>query len=297
VYGANTVTEQFELMQTEEERKAGHKSSVWMPKFMYFTKYEAPPPEIQPMSGGDVYKLTVWWDRPHDKDYTGSLKKGGAPMEFAVFISSDGEKIQVLKMIDTTMVSIRHKRSGAHQVRGEMFTIPQRAWHIPSEFERWAKQHDLDPELHLSHLFCEAVKHQEWAAYSMVRVAVTKGDMTAIFGLNANRTGYFFQDRDVEVGPTGYRKRVFHIVRAHERHLPGKVTPIKIHFRGEREFEWAGYHVKITVPGLDHFLPSEVDVGVTDGYWQEPDVSYVDSPEFGKILKDKMNAGFGGHKR
>jgi hypothetical protein len=134
--------------------------------------------------------------------------------------------------------------------------------------------------------------------FSMVRVAVHKDDLTAIFGVNIRRMSYFFQDRDLAFTIKGARKKVFHIVKAHERHYKdGRVVPVRLHFRGEKEFDWAGYHVKITVPGLDHFLLSEVNIGVEDEYWHDPKEKYIYEGQFAKLLVDKMNAGAGGHKR
>jgi hypothetical protein len=291
VYGANSVVEREEL------RRSKGKHWLWIPKFMYFTKYKSPPPEIQPTTGGDVYKLTIWWDRPQDEKAR-KERKGGVPTEFAVFISQDGKSIQILKMIDTEFIPIRRKKASHGYKRGKTFTVPKRAWHIPTEFEMWAKSHNLDPQVHLGHLFCEALKFYEWTNYSVVRVAVHKGDLTATFGVNIRRMSYFFRDRDIHLNVKGHRKKMFHMVRAHERHLAdGKVVPIKIQFRGENEFEWAGYNVKITVPGRDHFMLSELNIGVVDEYWQEKGEKYLSEPEFGKRITKLLDEGVGGWKK
>ena len=58
------------------------------------------------MPGGDVYKLTIWFDRPFDKKY-----KWGRPNEFAVFISQDGSDIKLLRMLETKIVTIPKKHS------------------------------------------------------------------------------------------------------------------------------------------------------------------------------------------
>jgi hypothetical protein len=42
-----------------------------------------------------------------------------------------------------------------------------------------------------------------------------------------------------------------------------------MHFRGVRRFTWAGYKVKITVPGKDHPMLEEVDIGMKDAYWAD----------------------------
>ena len=61
--------------------------SFWIPKFMYFTKYKRPPPTIQSMSGGDHYRMTVWWDCPHNPK---AKQKWGTPQDCSVFVSKDG---------------------------------------------------------------------------------------------------------------------------------------------------------------------------------------------------------------
>jgi hypothetical protein len=127
----------------------------------------------------------------------------------------------------------------------------------------------------------------------MIRVAVTKGDMTAVFGVAIHRTAYFFQDRDYELTEHGTRKRIFHIVRPHTR---ADGTIVKMHFRGARTFHWAGYDVEITVPGLDHFMMNEFEPGTIDSYWLEPGQKYVTQPELGRRLKQQMHQGLGGMK-
>ena len=57
------------------------------------------------------------------------------------------------------------------------------------------------------------------------------------------------------------------MVRGHERNTKNGVSFVKFHFRGERHFTWAGYKVDITVPGKDHFMLPEINVGSSDEYW------------------------------
>lgn len=276
-YGAHSLSEKHELRD-----KIGGKD-LWIPKFMYYMKYNRPPPEIQLISGGDIYKLTIWWDRPQDKH-----RKWGIPEQFAVFVSRDGSDLQILRVLDTTIVKVPKKHSS-----WEFNNIPQRAWHIPRSFDDWAAKLGIDPQLQMKHLFCTAIREQELSNYSMIRVAVTRGDMTAVFGVAVHRTAYFFQDRDYELNEHGTRKRIFHVVRPHIR-ADGSV--VKMHFRGARTFHWAGYEVEITVPGLDHFIINEFNEGTVDSYWLEKGQKYLTEPQFGKWLKDQMHQGLGGMK-
>jgi hypothetical protein len=61
-------------------------------------------------------------------------------------------------------------------------------------------------------------------------------------------SGRLRSDRDVVLNDAGSKRRIFHVVRPHERHLPsGDVRIIKMHHRGMRTFDWNGYAVHITV--------------------------------------------------
>jgi hypothetical protein len=279
VYGADLETEKYELAETKKHSDKG--MILYVPKFMSYTKYAKAPPEIQPMSGGDTYKMTVWWDRPHDPK---SKMKYGSPQEFGIFISRDGKQIAALRMLDTKWIPIREKH------KNHIFHIPQRAWHLPSDYEEWAKLHHENAQEFLARLFCDSVAHQEHAHYSMIRVAATKGDITAVFGVNIRRLAYFFQDRDIELNESGKRKQVFHMVRAYVRQ---DGTAVRFHFRGTRQFTWAGYDVLITVPGRDHLMLNEIDIGATDEYWidEKEQKKFLRWPEVGKKLADAVKRG------
>ncbi len=285
VYGADPETERYEKETKPDSGK--DKMELWVPKFMYFTKYRRPPPEIQMISGGDIYSMTVWWDRPFDKRI-----KYGIPQQFPIFVSRDGSEVVALRCCDTKYIQIRHKTSGADHKRGKTFTVPQRAWHIPGVFEKWAKENGDDAQHFLTELFKETIMRNEMSQYSMTRVAATKGDVTAVFSVNIHRTAYFFQDRDITLGEDGKRRRIFHFVRPHTR-VDG--STVKAHFRGEREFSWAGYDVKITIPGRDHFELTDLDIGSDDEYWlnKKDGKKYLDMPQLGKKLKGWMDEGKG----
>jgi hypothetical protein len=278
-YGADPETERYEIAA-----KGGVKGKdLWVPRFMYFMKYKNPPPEVQLISGGDIYKMTVWWDRADKKKM-----KHGYPQEFPIFVSADGKQVLALRVCDTRKIPVPSKKE-----KDGFFTIPKRAWHIPGEFEEWAKENGDTAQHYLAEVFKDAIYRNEMSQYSMTRITATKDDMAAVFSVNIHRTAYFFQDRDIHLNDEGSRKRIFHFVRPHVR-ADGAV--VKAHFRGENEFDWAGYHIKITIPGRDHFLPGEFNVGSSDDYWRDPKdkAKYLYAPELGKKLKGWMNEGRGG---
>jgi hypothetical protein len=289
-YGIASKIEDQEINPPDWYKKDKKGLWLWIPKFMYFIKYNQPPPELQPMSGGDVYKMVIWWDQP--KRNRIARMKGGAPTEYGVFISRNGEQITVLRMIETRQIPIEYRYKKPRHAR--TFTIPERAWHMPDEFEQWAKANGTDVQQFLSHLFADATKTFEYSNYSMVRVNVHKDNMTAVFGVNIHRVSYFFQDRDYVLRPNGQRKPIFHIVRSHERITKnGKTVAVKLHFRGDKEFTWAGYNVQITIPGKDHSVLAEFDGGMNDSYWMQPEEidEAVTQEEFGAMVAQYVSTG------
>jgi hypothetical protein len=286
-YGADPLTEHRELTEKMEgQPEAGY----YVPKFLYFVKYKIPPWQVEPIHGdGDVYGMTVYWDRPHDKKYR---RKCGTPQTYPVFVSRDG-KVKVLRQLDCIEkeipVKYRKSRSSNH-----FFTIPCKGWRIPHTYEEWAQQNGIDVQVYLSNVFIDATQHVEMPNYAMIRVAVHKDDMTAMFTIDPRRASYFFQDRDITIGPHGSRQRIFHMVRAHKRR-DGSYVPF--HFRGIREFEWAGYHVEITVPGRDHLMLPEVDIGMVHDDQMPKGEKFMTTPQFGKQLTQYMKEGRGGIKK
>jgi hypothetical protein len=259
----------------DEERERADKGHLWIPKFMYFSRIDTErwPWIVQPVRGGKLYLMTVWWDRPDHK----VRQKWGVPNDFPIWVSDDGSVIRALKTRESSN-GIR----AAHD------------WRIPYGYSEWAKQYGLTAQLHLTHLFAIAARDIEESYYATCRVEVSKGDLTAVFGIEPQRIPYFFQDRDVTLTAQGRKQRVFHSVRPHVR---SDGTAVPMQFRGLREFEWAGYHVSITVPGRDYFLPQEFDVPVR---WKKHKARLgkddIRQPDVAEYLKKQMKAGLGAWK-
>jgi hypothetical protein len=259
-FGTDPLSESRELTHSTKSKRV-----LWIPKFMYFTKFIKPPIKWQPMSGGSVYGLTIWWDRPHDpKAYR---RKYGVPQDFGVWVSKDGKTIRILKE-----------------------RLKWNRWAYPHDFKDWAKNRGVDVQLFLRHLFITAVRHTEDIELSLVRVNVHKRDLTAVFGVNVERLAYFFQDRDVALTAKGTRKRIFHLVKPYQR-KDGSWT--KMYFAGEREFEWAGYHVQLTVPGLHHESLTTFHYGSIDESQIKKGSKrkYFDSDYLGKVLAEYIRTG------
>jgi hypothetical protein len=281
-YGTDFLTEKRENMKSPDPDRP----HIWIPKFMYFTKYERPSPVIQPVHGGDTYKMTIWWDHIDDKKDKKDKKRGGVPTDYAVFISRDGTDIRILRILETQTAWAEPKRRRNGHKEHTKTPIRVRSWHYPEFYKDWASQYGVTAQLHLKWLFCNSIEIMEsaWAG-SMIRVGVSKDDMAGCFGVDVRRMSYFFKDRDITLTENGARRRVFHVVRAHMRE-DGSV--VKMHFRGEKEFTWAGYDVRITLPGKDHHLLSEFKGGLTAEERALPNVEYDDMNTLGKLMANDI---------
>jgi hypothetical protein len=281
-YGLTPRVEAYENNPPLEARTEGRVKSwdtkrwnVWFPKFLHFTKYKVPPPDVQPTTNGDVYAVTVYWDRPNDVRYQERYHtKGGTPQEFPIYISHDGKDVHVLKKRETfrTLPKNVHNRTYHHGGKkgrkkrhaGESVKVFN-TWHYEEAFVEWATRHHSDVDTFLCNLFLDTARAFEDSGYGMARVEVHNGDLTAVFSLDPRRMAYFFKDRDITLTKEGRRERIFHLVKPHTRTArDGSLIYVPFTFRGLREFEWAGYRVKITIPGRDHFRLHEYDVGVLD---------------------------------
>jgi hypothetical protein len=293
----------FSKSSLKGDPKAYDKPRIfWTPRFLYFTKYSKPSPDIEHLTGGDVYKLTVYWDRCDrlaPKRWR-SKRGGGIPQDYAIWIEHGSCRTKILRMKVSERVEVKWAR-GPHGGRSdEPLVFKQSQWMVPETYLTWAHRGRgvgcLDPQEYLRRLFVEAATMYETATLgSMVRVAVSKGVLTAVFGVEIKRTPYFFKDRDVVLNDSGTKKRIFHIVRPHVR-ANGDEVPM--HFRGLRDFEWAGYRVSITVPGRDHFLLPEWDVGSVD--YDKPGPvprSLIGAEEVGRRLSGHIKSGFGAHSK
>jgi hypothetical protein len=279
-YGTDPLSENREQMKSPDPARP----HIMIPKFMYFTKYERPSPVIQQVRGGDTYKMTIWWD-PADKKLTG-YKTGGVPTDYAVFVSADGNEIKILRILETETAWVDSKRKRNGHKENRKVPIKVRSWHYPQFYNDWADQYGITAQLHLKWLFCSSLEIMEGAwSSSMIRVGVTKGDMTGCFGVDVRRMAYFFKDRDITLTETGARRRVFHIVKAHDR-VDG--SAVKMHFRGEKDFTWAGYDVHITLPGKDHHYLAEFSGGMTDEERAKPGVKYDDMRTLGKAMANDI---------
>ena len=71
-------------------------------------------------------------------------------------------------------------------------------------------------------------------------------------------------------------------------HVRKDGTAVKMHFRGLRDFTWAGYRVHISIPGLDHLDINDMDIGAVDEEFLDRQGGW-DMKKLGAFLADKMN--------
>jgi hypothetical protein len=262
VLSGNPVSEEI------ERKFSKNQWALWLPRFIYFIKYDIPPVDLAPRKGGDVYKMTVFWDSALSKF------KFGSPSEFGIFISDDGKTVSALEMRFSETITLPG---------GESFQ--RRTWGFPSDYERWAALHGVDIRCLAVEIFFMVAKRQEMAAHAKTRVSVTKHGETATFSIDPSRSAYFFKDRDVKVGDS----RIFHSVRPHTRTVGNKEVEIKEHFRGLRRFTWGGHDVCITVPGIHHGKLEEFNLGCADVAaipQEERRRKWVRHPTVGRYLQE-----------
>jgi hypothetical protein len=272
---------------TNPEIEAYEEKKDWAcPKFFYFRKYQpgSHPVEVE-MFSGSVYVLTAYWD-------DGKSGRGGAPTEYGVGVADDGS-IHMLRTLvrrnETPKARGRNRKSGGRQQ-----SIPCRRWQVDPFFAGWAKEHNKEPREMFAGMFVAITQIFEDANSGMTRIAAKKGNMTAVFSVAMERTPYFFQDRDV--GLEG-KKRVFHIVKAHQRTTGDKVSFVRTHFRGERKFRWNGYDVDISVPGWHSVNLAEFNVGAVDPDRKEIAGDTIDMKDVAKTLVGLIDKDEGGEAK
>lgn len=245
------------------------KTDKIFPRLFHFRKYKKAPLSIQPTNGdGDVYVVGVLWHTDEMVQKLGKSFKDGVSSEFAVWVKSNGD-VKALRVRETGERIVTPRR-------GNKFYVPNKGWTIPKWHKDWASDNNKDPLEFLADMFIKSVSAYEMSSMQeTIEIRATKGGVTAVFGVDVERTPYFFKDR---VSISGTKKRIFHIVRPHDRVRKGKSTTVKMHFRGERLFKWNGYNIEITVPIRDGWkLVSET--GPLGGY------------DLNALLKDGDNVG------
>jgi hypothetical protein len=238
-------------------------------RFCYFQKFAAVPPTVEHADGA-VYKCVYYHDDRHPqgkKWMRRLLRDHGYATEFWMEVKADNT-LRLLKERYYESVRIVHRkpyrevswRPGACRMR---YPPALTGWHKDRLEHRPDDKILESVEAFATHLFT-FVAHEYEMANSGTQVSVRKGDLQAVFAITIERTPYFFKDRDLVVNENGRRRRIFHIVRPHERIVGNRSIMINMHFRGTRVFMWNGYRINITVPGLHHFALPTFNIGAVE---------------------------------
>lgn len=229
-------------------------------KMMYYQKFKGYA-DLQPFAG-DIYRVVLYY-------VVASDTKIRQPVVFFVHISDVG-KISLIKQRVSEQVRIRHKR----RKRGfdEFSTAYRETWRVPELLLDVIK----DNRSHLEAGGAKTVNDAAARIFSTiasacynstdgVRVNVYQKGVACVFNVAMSRTAYFFRDREKTVTKNGSTKRIFHATKAHFRnYADGRIVPVRMHFKGEREFTWNGYNVIITVSGLHHTDLNDFSVAAVD---------------------------------
>lgn len=268
-------------------------SGGMFPRAFAFTKYNRrhAPQAIQPAGAGDVYVCSIYWDE-HGR---GGAARLTGNTSFPVCVRPSGEVV-VLKTLETKEHIVRAKK----KIRGRAgsFSVPQRNWAHAEFATDWADQIGEDTAAWLRYLFVMTANSYVAASASVTKVRATKGRITAAFGVNIERTPYFFADREATTRDRAGRKtKIFHIVRAHSRTVNGRDQWVRTHFRGEREFQWNGYRIEISVPGWHHKDLSTFVAGAIDPEGIDAIGKTVGPERLARRLADVERDGVGAHRR
>jgi len=119
-----------------------------------------------------------------------------------------------------------------------------------------------------------------------LQVIAAKDGNNCIFNIDMLRTPYFFRDRNKVVNENGATKKIFHIVRTHERKTRkyGKLF-IKTHFRGLRKFLWNGFNITVKHPKKSlEFIDFNVDATIYEAD-EKPSEKVLNMRQIGQSLK------------
>lgn len=222
------------------------------------------------LSNSDVYEVTMIFTDPK----TSKFHRAG---NFYVSVTRDSE-VRVL----------RYQEPVCHALGSKGKSIVRMEWHRPTWLDG-LRGDDNDPatcEEKARRLFITTVNGFYFGTEGGITVRVRKGKDVAVFAIDMLRTPYFFADREKTVNENGRTKRVMHIVRTHKR---SNGRYVKSHFRGLREFNWNGYHVKISLPAKHRHMLSTFGIKGRNLQDIEPGCAVMDSGQVGDYLDQKMD--------
>lgn len=216
------------------------------PAYVYFHELVRLPFNIERASGRTFAITIVWWSRKKE------LEKYPVGGKAYLELSDDLKAARVLKELRSNRQVIRHRDGYAKHGGGRETLVYHTGWAVPGWCTRFAEEKSGSVDDVIGRVF-RLSANALMNAQMDLRVRAEKNGLVGAFCVDMLRTPYFFRDRDTTILVNGRRKPIFHIVRSHERVLSdGRKTGVKSHTRGLRRFDWNGYKINITLPGLHH---------------------------------------------
>lgn len=238
---------------THEEGTAGKEEDDFIPSsFGVFFHVDRPGCYVEHTSDRTYEMAWVYYDKKRGEVAT----KRPICLHFFVAVDKAGA-VRALRELTITQQVVRHKNGGATRfVTGRKLEHSAVLRILATE-----KKKSVNEVASLMFWMLANIVEQSHAGGFRVTTSDRHGTR-ATFIIDMLRTPYFFADRDIEVGETGKRRKIFHIVRTHARALPnGKQTFVKSHFRGQRRFSWAGYKVTIGMDNRHNPAPLDFSAG------------------------------------
>jgi len=243
-------------------------------KFSYFRRlYRTPAHVLKPVEG-DLYEVTAFLQ--HDKN-----ESNGFPVVGYVVVTNEA---QIVPAQYITLVEHYGKKA---QVRKATYGLLL----DKSLDEGWSKKYDRPQNVQEMACFVFSTLADYWEqSQGGIRVTAKKGKVAAMFGVNLLRTPYFFSEREPVYSEEGHKKKIFHIVRTHERQTKTKNIYVKSHFRGLRDFIWNGYRVHLSMPETHHrdLLDFTLGAAIIDDD-ELPAQKYATSAQLGNLMAADIN--------
>lgn len=276
----------FITEKQQDQKDMPNTTDKTFPRMMYFRKYDKPPVEIQPIhEPGSVYVCGIYWHNVKGYKYSTTT-------EYAVHVSPNGY-VKLLNMKISEIVRFTTRKQNGYG-KGEC-SLRRERWGIPDFYKDIFN--DMGMKDGLLWLFASTARQFEiHSLQEMIDVKATKNGISATFGVDIERTPYFFKDREANY-VDGKKKRIFHIVRPHERVMgDGNVKVIKTHFRGDKEFMWNGYKISINIPEREkswrHF---DMSIGGHDVDDVDVNGNYMDFDEAIQSIEKKRMDNMASH--
>jgi len=201
-------------------------------------------------------------------------------VSFYSSVNKAGE-VEILRQRMPKRISFPIKRGRCGQYSGGAY-IQRNQWGLSTMDKEPIQDCWESVEAFLRCIFCSALnfwmyKDQQWS------VSIRKQGYRVTFSVPMKETKYYFKDREkTALTPTGKKKTIIHYVREHQRHVNNKITTVKEHLRGIREFQWNDCLCCVTAPTFHRFSSQNFVEAPSD--FDDSGESYVEIDDMAKML-------------